>query len=98
MSGKLTPFEKRALLVLSEKPDYPCYLYKRLFPDGRFNHDRDVGSAGGGPSRSECAVNWHLGRLRIKGLAEQEYTNGPGARRWKTTSYGREMLRLTGGG
>jgi hypothetical protein len=62
----LTPFQLRVLSVLAEKLDGYDHeeLYKRLFPVGRFNFEVDRGSSKGGPSRIQCAVNWHLGKLR----------------------------------
>ncbi len=53
---------RAALLALLDGDKMPHELYAPMFPSGRFNIDVDCGSSKGGPSRSECAVNWYLGK------------------------------------
>ncbi len=55
--------QRRALMILSESPLLPEDFYSKMWPDGKFV-DRDPGSSKGGPSRSQCAANWYLGRLK----------------------------------
>lgn len=89
----LTDFQRRALTALLDAfPECVLHhkLYPILFPNGRFNKDRDWGSSKGGPSRVQCAVNWHLGKLG--NLAKRrDHADGFG---WAITGEGRKALLM----
>lgn len=89
----LTEFQARTLKYLAEHRGGAWHedLYPVMFPNGRFIDQRDSGSAKGGPSRVQCAVNWHLGRMG--GLVEPEFRMITGRRRWFITAEGRRALR-----
>lgn len=101
MSLTLTPFQRRTLTTLLDNgPMEPYALYKHMFPTGTFITSKDTGSSKGGPSRTECAVNWHMGKLeRLGGWVHRYPMNDRRyGGRWKITEKGREMLYLTDGG
>lgn len=98
---RLTDFQRRALRALDEAGsgglDHED-LYPILFPTGRFNTQVDRGSTKGGPSRVQCAVNWHLSKLRPWVRRNMERLSYKGReetffRNWVITSEGRAALR-----
>jgi hypothetical protein len=48
-------------------------IYPVMCPNGQFLHRRDHGSAKGGPSRTEYAVNNYMGKLIRRGWVEKRY-------------------------
>lgn len=89
----MTPKRRRALEILLEGPLLPEEFYCRMWPTGRWA-ERDPGSTKGGPSRTQCAANWFLGRMG--GLVQRTGyldTKQPHPGKWRITPDGREALR-----
>ena len=65
-----------------------------MSPTGRFNTERDHGSAKGGPSRREYAVNNYLGKLEKKGFVMRRsyHDTAPDAGKWRITKAGLSAL------
>lgn len=90
---KLTPFRRRTLEALAAHRFEGLLhekLYPIMFPNGRFNKERDYGSSKGGPSGVQCAVNWHLGKFGEL-VRRQRHDRGLG---WEITGAGLEALKL----
>src|SRR4051812_12246453 len=88
-----TAFQLRALRTLQAAYPEPLWhekLYPILFPKGRFNKDFDCGNAKGGPSRIQCAVNWHLAKLVPLVRRDVRDSGHPGG--WLITAAGRSAL------
>ena len=91
----LTVKERRALEILSLKPAYPGEFYLAMWPSGRYA-TRDPGSTKGGPSRTECASNWFLGRLARAGLVKRSsyHERVMNAGMWQITDRGKQLLEM----
>lgn len=87
----MTKFERRVLMALACGPIHPEYLYEAIWPDGPY-YVHNLGSAGGGPSRAACAVNWHLGRIARKHHWVERI--GQGNEPWRITRKGIAALNL----
>lgn len=90
----MTPTEIRVLDMLRSSPQYPDDLYPAVSPTGRFNTERDHGSAKGGPGRREYAANNYLGKLEKKGFVVRRsyHDTAPDAGKWRITQAGLDAL------
>ena len=89
----MTDFKRRTLQALRDAGPRGLWhweLYQVMFPQGRFITDTDHGSAKGGPSRIQCAVNWHLGKFG--NLATRRGDSHGFPREWTITEEGRKAL------
>lgn len=90
----LTDFQRRTLQALLDAyPEGMWHekLYPVMFPKGRFITAKDHGSTKGGPSRIQCAVNWHLGKFGNLVRRREDKRGLP--REWTITTEGRKALR-----
>ena len=86
-------FRDRALEILANHgPMLPEEFYLKAWPEGKFAIGRDPGSAGGGPSRSQCAANWALGKLAKEGVVRRDgyLASGVKAGKWYLTDLGKK--------
>lgn len=90
----MTATTARALDILKDGPLLPEDFYLQMWPQGKWAQ-RDPGSSRGGPSRTQCAANWFLGRLEKQGLvSRQPYIGGDG--RWRLTAQAKARDFTTG--